>query len=120
MKLSWKKCSSLIGFVSVCAAYSASSAFADDLKVEVTSFDYVNNAGRVAEICGKVTGATAVTLVRVAVDVNTSSPGLYNVVAGKDGQFCTVAASYRGTVNVSVESLGKTAESGVVLAAHQR
>ncbi len=98
----------------------SSSAFADAPKVEITSFDYVNNAGRVAEICGKVTGAATATLVRVVVDVNTSNPGIYNVMAGKDGMFCAVVASYRGTANATLDSAGAVIESGVVAAAVHR
>jgi hypothetical protein len=114
MTLSRKK--TWLGLALVVSAFSAGAAFADDAKVEINSFVYVNNAGRVAEICGKVTGASAATLVRIVVDVNTSNPGIYNVMAGKDGQFCSVVASYRGTANATLELLGKTIESGVLAA----
>jgi hypothetical protein len=106
--------SALLGVGLVLAA--SASAWADAPKVDITSFDYVNNAGRMAELCGKVTGANSVVLARVVVDVNTPNPGIYNVMVGKDGLFCTTVASYRGTANVTVEYLGKSIESGVVAA----
>lgn len=113
MTLTRKKSLSLVGLVLV---FASTTSFADEPKVEITSFDYVNNAGRVAEVCGKVTGVDAATLVRVVVDTNSSNPGVYNVMAGKDGHFCAVVASYRGTVSASLDFFGRSTESGVVSA----
>jgi hypothetical protein len=122
MTISRKTFASVLGLALASLTAVAARAQADDAKIQITSFDYVNNAGRVAEICGKVTGATTATLARVVVDVNTSNPGIYNVMVGKDGMFCTVVASYRGTANATLESAsGKILESGVITAAaHQR
>jgi hypothetical protein len=106
-----------LSFVALLALTATSaSSFAEGPKVEVSSFVYVNNAGRVAELCGKVSGVDSAVQVRVLVDVNTNAPGVYNVMAGKDGLFCTLVASYRGTARATLESMGRHAESAVVQA----
>jgi hypothetical protein len=87
----------ILGGVSVLAQAAES-------KVEITSFAYVGGSYNVAEICGMATGLSAAVTVRVLVDVHSRVPGVYNVIAGKDGHFCTVVASYQGTAMASIEA----------------
>lgn len=93
----------------------AVSAFAaEEPKVEITSFIAAGQHTRAAELCGKVAGATVPFLaVKVTVDPNTDKPGVYNVLVGKDGGFCTTVVSYRGTAEASVWLLNRELSSGV-------
>lgn len=91
------------------------SAFAaEEPKVEITSFIAAGQRTRAAELCGKVTGATVPFLaVKVTVDPNTDKPGIYNVLVGKDGAFCTTVVSYRGTAEATVWLLNRELSSGL-------
>lgn len=72
-------------------------------KVEITSFVFAGSRTRAAEICGKVTGGNpAISVVRVTVDPKSEKPGAYNVLAGRDGLFCAVVATYTGTAEASM------------------
>ena len=72
--------------------------FADEPKVDITSYRLAGTNTSSAELCGKVTGATSVpTYVRVMVDEKSNSPGIYNVIVGPEGKFCVSVVTYRGT-----------------------
>ena len=89
----------LLGALSV----SAATAFADAPKVEITSFAFAGSQTRAAELCGKVTGASAIpAMVRVAVDPKSKHPAIYNLVAGVDGSFCGTVVTYTGTADASL------------------
>lgn len=82
---------------------AALNAFADELKVDISSFVYAGSRTRAAELCGKVTGPiNSMLTVRVVVDDKTDRPGVYNVLVGKDGKFCTTVVTYTGTAAASV------------------
>lgn len=79
------------------------NAFAEEPKVEITSFVLTGSRTRTAELCGKVTGSTREWLaVRVAVDPKTERPGIYNTLVGKDGKFCTTVVTYAGEADASI------------------
>jgi len=97
----------------------SSIALADEAKVDLTSFVAAGSRTRAAELCGKVTGAkTAPAYVRVVVEEKSNRPGVYNVLVGSDGAFCTTVVSYYGTAVASLWgsqtestlSLGSSAE----------
>lgn len=72
------------------------TAMAADVKI--TSFNYVNQERRVAELCGTVTGAEApTTFVQITVDERSKRPATYNTMAGPKGKFCTVVITFYGT-----------------------
>ena len=74
------------------------SAVAVEPSVQITSYTYVNQERKVAELCGVVNNPSAgANFVQITVDHNSSRPGTYNVVAGSNGKFCTVVISYYGT-----------------------
>lgn len=90
-------------------------------KVEITSFVFTGSRTRAAEICGKVTGANApIPIVRVTVDPKSDKPGAYNVLAGKDGLFCAVVATYTGTAEASLADQGMTSASATANAGESR
>ncbi len=76
---------------------ASGSAFAEEAKVEITSFSFAGSRTRAAELCGKVTGISSSVIVKVTVDEKTDRPGVYNVFVDKDGAFCTTVVTYRGT-----------------------
>lgn len=72
-------------------------------KVEITSFTIAGSRTRAAELCGKVTGSMSEWMVvRVLVDPKTDKPGVYNVITGKDGKFCTTVVTYSGQAEASI------------------
>jgi hypothetical protein len=77
----------------------ASSAFAETSSaVKITSYTYINQERKVAELCGVVLNPTSnATFVQLTVDYNSKRPANYNTVAGPDGRFCTVVVTYFGT-----------------------
>jgi hypothetical protein len=87
-------------------ALLSSVALAQAASVKVTSFNYIrtsNSFTTLAELCGHVDGATsAPSFVKVHVDPRTNNPGTYNTMAGKDGKFCVVVNTFRGTAEVSL------------------
>jgi len=79
----------------------SSTAMAADVKI--TSFNYVNQERRVAELCGTVTGSEApTTFVQVTVDERSKRPATYNTMAGPNGKFCTVVITFYGTAVAEV------------------
>ena len=71
--------------------------------VKITSFLYVNDAGRMAEICGVVEEMVAApTFVKIKVDPGSNRPGSYSAIAGDDGKFCLAVVTYRGTAEASL------------------
>ncbi|MBY0472091.1 hypothetical protein K2X30_13070 [bacterium] len=93
--------SSVISSVLVMLASLAQAA--DEPKVEITSFIAAGQRTRAAELCGKVTGFSGNWLaVRVTVDPKSDRPGVYHVLAGKDGAFCTTVVSYQGLAEASI------------------
>ena len=78
------------------------SLFANDPKVEVTSFRYVAQNNPVAELCGKISNVTIFpAYVKIIVDGN-KNPGIYNVVVDKDAKFCIAVVTYYGIADVSL------------------
>ena len=74
------------------------NAFAEAPSVKITSYVYVNQERKVAELCGVVSNATTTpTFVQITVDETSKRPATYNTWAGADGKFCTVVVSYYGT-----------------------
>lgn len=77
------------------------SSFAASVKI--TSFYFINNERPLAELCGKVEGATKDhTHVKIAIDPRTNRPGTYNTIAGADGKFCMVVATWSGFAEASI------------------
>lgn len=102
------------------AALTASIAAAEP-KVTVGSFVLIAPNSRVAEICGSVSeNGGDFTAVRIIVDPNSRRPGLYNVLAGKDGKFCAVVITYFGTAKASVEALGISSPVATVTSQNPR
>ena len=90
----------ILGLACLFASVSAFSA-----TVKITSFNYLRTGdvhGPLAEICGAVEGATAMTFVKVMIDPKASKPAYYNTVVDTDGKFCLVVATYHGTADVSI------------------
>lgn len=107
---SWKLGAVLVG---VTIGFSAFAA--EEPKIEITSFVPAGTRTRAAELCGKITGVNVPYLAaRVVVDDKTDKPGIYNVLVGKDGHFCTTVVSYAGTASASVWLLGKELVSNSV------
>lgn len=76
-------------------------------KVEITSFIMAGSRTRAAEICGKAAGVNApFPVVRVIVDPKSDKPGVYNVLAGKDGLFCATVVTFTGTAEASLADQG--------------
>ncbi len=74
------------------------SAFAEGPSVKITSYVYINQERKVAELCGVVSNAaTTPTFVQITVDETSKRPATYNTWAGADGKFCSVVVSYYGT-----------------------
>ena len=74
-------------------------------KVEITSFSAIEPSvsQHIAEVCGKVTGATSDRVIlQVTADYSTSNPGRYNTFALKDGSFCQVINTIVGRVKVEI------------------
>lgn len=66
--------------------------------VKITSYTYINQERKVAELCGVVLNPSATpSYVQITVDYNTKRPATYNTVAGPDGKFCSVVVTYYGT-----------------------
>lgn len=94
-------------FSIIALSLMASTAFADTSPapsaestagVKITSYTYINQERKVAELCGVVLSPTTpATNVQVIVDYNTKRPATYNTLAGPDGKFCTVVVTYYGT-----------------------
>ncbi len=74
------------------------SVMANEPTVQITSYVYVNQERKVAELCGVVSNMTkAPTFVQVTVDYNSRKPAPYNTVVGPDGRFCMTVVTYYGT-----------------------
>ncbi|AUN99241.1 hypothetical protein DOM21_04765 [Bacteriovorax stolpii] len=74
------------------------NAFAEAPSVKITSYVYINQERKVAELCGVVSNATTTpTFVQITVDETSKRPATYNTWAGADGKFCSVVVSYYGT-----------------------
>lgn len=108
-----------LSIASLISILASGAAVAGELKVDITSFVAAGSRTRAAELCGKVTGIDQSTpsfvAVRVVVDHKSNKPGVYNVLVGRDGAFCTTVVSYYGTAvasvwNSSVESLSAEAQ----------
>src|SRR3989338_5442250 len=79
------------------------SAFAEEIKAEITSFRYADTRGRIAELCGKVTGdATAPIFVKATIDEQSISPAFYNILVGPEKKFCSTVVTYWGTVSAAL------------------
>ncbi len=87
------------------------SAYAEEVKVELTSFRSAGVRTTAAELCGKVAGLTEASVVRVTIDEKTTRPGFYNAVVDQDGLFCLAVITYRGTAIASIKSLGRAYDS---------
>ena len=87
------------------AVLSGSSWASVEPKVEITSFGPVDArvTNRLAEVCGKVTGATGDFIpLRVTPDYDSSNPANYMTFASHDGTFCQVIMTLYGNVQVTL------------------
>ncbi len=74
------------------------AVLAETPSVKITSYIYVNQDRKVAELCGVVSNATTTpTFIQITVDETSKRPATYNTLAGPDGKFCAVVVSYYGT-----------------------
>ena len=81
----------------------SASAFAENAKVEITSFRYADARGRIAELCGKITGdATAPIFVKALIDEQSNGPAIYNILVGPEKKFCSTVVTYWGTASASL------------------
>jgi hypothetical protein len=81
---------------------------AGEPSVVISSFIMPDNNTHAGEICGHVTGAASgFTVVRVSVDPREKKPGIYNTLAGSDGEFCVVVVTYTGLAEASVAGMDK-------------
>ncbi len=92
-------------FLATALLLSSVSAFATSIKI--TSFNYVRTSrdynSQLAELCGKVEGATTVpTFISVKVDPTSKGYAAYNTMAGEDGKFCLAVITYRGRAEATV------------------
>lgn len=93
---------------------SSVSVMAEEAKIEITSFVMAGYRTHAAELCGKVTGATAPFVVaKIAVDPNAEKPGIYNVLVGAEGKFCTTVVTYDGIAQASVVLLNQELQSAL-------
>lgn len=86
------------------------TVYAEEPKVETTSFRYVGRYTSAAELCGKVTGVEGATTVFITSDPKSKTPAPYQVMTKKDGTFCTLVATFTGKADVSLTetSAGET------------
>lgn len=74
------------------------NAFAEGPTTKITSFVYINQERKVAELCGVVSNPTTTpTFIQITVDETSKRPATYNTLAGADGKFCSVVVTYYGT-----------------------
>ena len=101
-------------FLAVALMMSSVSAFAASIKI--TSFNFVRTStdyrSPLAELCGKVEGATsAPTFIRVQVDPTSKGHASYNTLADEDGKFCLAVITYRGTAEASIMGSNATVQA---------
>jgi hypothetical protein len=83
----------------------STATFADESKVEITSFVYAGSRTRAAELCGRVTGTQSQSqLVKLVVDPKSKTPGIYNVVVGTEGAFCVTVVTYQGEAEATLRT----------------
>lgn len=91
------------------------NAFAEEAKVEVTSFVYAGSRTRAAELCGKITGVQAPShFVKIVVDPKSKTPGIYNVLVGPEGVFCTTVVTNHGEAEASLRASNQESASTFV------
>ncbi len=73
--------------------------------VKLTSFISAGSRTTAAEACGKASGITSLTIIKLTVDGNSSRPGTYNVVVDKDGPFCATVITNDGLVEASINGI---------------
>jgi hypothetical protein len=94
---------------------SSMSAYSATVKIlSFTSIQIENSLSHpLAELCGKVEGATKIpSFVKVVVDAGSRRPATYNTVADEMGNFCLTLTTHRGRAEASVfgESQSVTAK----------
>ena len=99
--------------VAVFGILGSLSAFAEEAKVEITSFVIAGSRTHAAELCGRVTGATSPVVVKVTVDPNAQKPGIYNALVGTEGTFCTTVVTYEGNAHASIWLLDREFKSAL-------
>jgi hypothetical protein len=83
--------------------------------IEISSFIMAGTRTRAAEICGKVSGATApFVTAKITVDPKSSRPGTYNVLVGSDGKYCVTVVTFSGTAEASLWSASGNSKSELV------
>ncbi len=94
----------------ISTTFAANTVFAKNLKaktdspqIQINSFRIVGTNTELAELCGRVTGPNASYNLRVIADDATNNPGDYHTTSGKNGNFCTLIATYAGTAKVELE-----------------
>lgn len=84
----------------------ATQAFAEEPKLEITSFIGAGLRTRAAELCGKVTNLTAPAVVSIVVDPKSKNPGQYRASVGVDGKFCHVVVTNTGKAEAALADIG--------------
>lgn len=83
-------------------------ALADDPNIKVTTFRYVHNELRVAEICGKVLIPYEESM-RVEVKVDPGkNEGTYVVLPPREGVWCHIVQTHAGRADVTLVKSGAT------------
>ena len=88
--------------IAATAAAGDAAPVATAPSVQITTFVKQPGNTHLAELCGKVTGGGAMTLVKISVDPDSGKPGTYYVVAGPDGLFCTALVTYNDTADATI------------------
>lgn len=92
-------------FLTAVLLMSSVSAFATSIKI--TDFYFIRTStdlrAPLADLCGKVEGATSVpTFIQIKIDKTSKGYSSYNTIAGEDGKFCLAVITYRGTAEASI------------------
>jgi hypothetical protein len=94
----------MIPMTSVWAAGSAA-----DRGVKVESFHLVDTASRTAELCGSLIGEkSALDIVDVVVDPNTSAEGDYTTLVSAGGHFCLLLVTHTGRAELRLRGEAKS------------
>ena len=81
-------------------------------RIRITSFAPVAQGSRVAEVCGKVTGALGdLNPLQVVADPRTKGAGTYNTFVTQNGKFCLLIVTFLGRVEVSLLKSGTGSSS---------
>ncbi len=79
-------------------------SYAEEIKVEVTSFRFAGSRTLAAELCGKVTSDAFPIVAKVVVDPKTDKPGTYNAQADVTAWKLTTGAAPGPAVKAKIEN----------------